>query len=87
MKQYIALRNQLAANHSKKIANPKSRPVKAKVDGVTYTGFQYMLKETPYNVVCSGQFTLEDLDELHQKSLEHVDELKNCVYHKLVEKE
>jgi len=70
----------LAAGHSKKIASPKSRPVKRMVKEVTDVGFQYMMKEGVDSVVVSQGFTPEELEELHAKSEEHVASLKNQLY-------
>lgn len=83
-RDYDKRRAEIAAGHSKKIANPKSRPVKS-AKKCDETGFQYMMKEDKPNVVCYNLFTQEELDELHEKSAEHVDALKNDVYHKLEE--
>lgn len=77
MKQYCAKIASMAKGHSKKIAKPSSRPVKRAMNGVNELGYQYMLKEDPYVVVCSHGFTEAELEELHEKSKEAVDELKS----------
>lgn len=73
---YDLVRKQMADKHSKKIAAPKSRPVKAVKGEVTELGYQYMLKESPPVVVTSSGFTQEIIDELHEASVAHVDSLK-----------
>lgn len=74
--EYEKVVKKMADGHSKKIAKPKSRPVKRALGNITDTGYQYMMKEDPPVVVCSRGFTEEELEELHEKSSEHVDELK-----------
>lgn len=80
--EYLA---ELAANHTKKIAKPNSRPIKRAKKGIDEVGFQYMMKETPPTVV-STTFTEAELEELHAASEEHVDEMKNKLYHYLEER-
>lgn len=79
MKDYCALLSKLANGHSKKIAKPKSRPVKRKTEEATEMGFQYMLKEDPPIIVCFKGFTQEQLDALHEASNAHVASLKSEV--------
>lgn len=74
--QYALVIKRMALGHSKKIAKPNSRPVKRAKNNITEVGYQYMMKEDPAVVVCSRGFTEEELEELHEKSTEHVDELK-----------
>lgn len=76
-------------NHSKRIANPNCRPHKrSKSDKkpVTEDGYQYMLKESPPQVVCASvDFTPQVCNELHEKSQEHVGELKQQMYYFVLE--
>ena len=43
---------------------------------VNEVGFQYMLKEKNYNVIFQNGFTPEDIDELHDLSVQHCEQLK-----------
>lgn len=74
-----------AEGHSKKIAAPKSRPVKRAKKDITYEGYQYMMKEKEPKVV-STTFTQEELDEFHEKSDDHNEQLKNQLFFYLMEK-
>lgn len=76
----------MAEGHSKKIANPKSRPVKRAKKSVDDLGFQYMMKEPEPHVVCSEGFSQEELDNLHWMSESYVDQCKNQLYYYMAEK-
>jgi len=72
--------------HTKRLSNPTSRPLKQAKAKVDETGYQYMLKESPPNVVTSVGFTPDEIDELHEASKAHVKELQNKVFDYLVPK-
>lgn len=74
-----------ADGHSKKIAAAKSRPVKRAKKDITPEGYQYMMKEK-VPVVCSTTFSEEELEELHERSDGHNEQLKNQLYFCLMEK-
>lgn len=76
----------IAETHTKRIAAPKSRPVKRAKKDIDEVGYQYMMKENPPDVVSSCGFTPEELEELHDKSDECVDQIKNQLYYYLIEK-
>jgi len=76
----------VTSGHSKLISNPKARPLKQAKKKVDELGYQYMLKESPPNVVTSIGFTPEEIDELHEASQAHVKELQNKVFDYLVPK-
>jgi len=72
--------------HTKRLSNPTSRPLKQAKAKVDETGYQYMLKESPPNVVTSVGFTPDKIDELHEASKAHVKDLQNKVFDYLVPK-
>lgn len=74
-----------AAGHSKKIAKPGSRPCKRAKKEITSDGYQYMMKEKD-PVVVSTTFSEEELEDLHERSDQHNDQLKNQLYFCLMEK-
>lgn len=76
-KELDALIKEFCTNHSKYIKSKAARPAKRVKGDVTELGYQYMLKEDPPIVVSQNGFTEEDISELHQKSQDHVDSLKN----------
>jgi len=76
----------VSSGHTKKLSNPTSRPLKQAKAKVDETGYQYMLKESPPNVVTSVGFTPDEIGELHEASKAHVKELQNKVYDFLVPK-
>lgn len=84
-KQTTAALKLIAEGHSKKIASPKSRPVKQKKVEPDDIGYQYMMKEEKPEVVYSSGFEEEEFEELHEKSKEHVQELKDNLLNYLEE--
>lgn len=77
---------EVAQGHTKKVSNPNSRPVKRRKVDADDLGYQYMMKEDPPKVVYSRGFTEEELDELHEASKDHVEQLKNQLQYYLVDK-
>lgn len=74
----------LAAKHWRKKECPNSRPVKRAKKEVNETGFQYVLKEEPAKILYSRGFTDKELEELHEKALEHKDMYKKGLYEHLL---
>jgi len=71
-----AMRN-LIDTHEEKIKNKDKRPVKRRKLAADEVGFQYMVKEKPTTaVIYKANITDEELDELYERSQEHVAELK-----------
>lgn len=76
----------IRSQHTKLLSHPKSHPLKRKREDPTEDGFQYMMKEGLKSVVCSRGFSKEDLEALHEASMEHVSALKAELYTFLSEK-
>lgn len=76
----------VSSGHTKRMSNPTCRPLKQTKSVVDEKGYQYMLKESPPNVVTSVGFTPDEIDELHEASVAHVKELQNKVFDYLVPK-
>lgn len=70
----------IAAGHSKKISNPKSRPLKSAKKGIDEKGYQYMMKEGVDSVRHSRGFSDEELEQLAIDSKEYVESLKAGLY-------
>jgi len=63
--------------HHLRAINPKCHICRTSHGDVDESGFQYMCKENLVKVVTQSGFSQEDIDALHQKSEEHVEELKS----------
>jgi len=73
---FAATLEELKEAHPKKKKHPTCRPVKKSDKEVTEMGFQYVMKTSAKPEYSQG-FSAEDLQELKEKSDDHVHELKH----------
>jgi len=74
--------------HAAYISNHKGRPFRQDKKEVTHVGYQYMLKEDPPVVVhASEEFDEDRIADLHEMSMEYVQEIKDNLYNHLQEKQ
>lgn len=79
---FANMRQELAKDHFIKKLKPTSKPVKGKKDPATEKGFQYIMKEsapTPERILAVKGFTQLQLEDLWEKSEEHVQEQKTKI--------
>lgn len=80
MRTYLKRKAELTESHEAKKKNPKCHPIKERTKPADCQGFQYMSKDLPNSVVIyKANITDEELNDLHQKSVEHVAEIKSGV--------
>lgn len=86
--RYDDLFAEYTQNHFIRRVKPGARPVRHVRSGnVDEVGFQYMCKESPPNVLYKNGFTEQDIEDMHQASEEHVEEVKSGMKRKLHEME
>ena len=83
-KLYSICHHQIAPKHIQRnieLGGSKGKRVMKVSDGVVDDiGFQYMLKEKNYNVIFQNGFTPEDIDDLHDLSVQHCAKLKAALW-------